>query len=62
MTRHEFPTFGLPYAPAGVDEHGRATATCPVCGYVGVGRDHKAAARKYAAHFERAAKQEEESQ
>lgn len=63
---HILPAFGLPYAPADIDDHGRATATCPVCGFVAVaegsmGYDNhednatKGAGMVYALHFEREA-------
>jgi hypothetical protein len=39
-----------PYARAGV-ENGLATSTCPECGQVLTGHDHKASARAYTEHF-----------
>ena len=52
---HVIPEFGLPYAEAGA-AGGKATATCPVCGHVAVGGSPKQAARRYAEHFEAAAR------
>jgi len=56
VPKHVMPAggIGVPYAEAGV-EKGKATATCPVCGLVFHGRDHKAAGRAYGIHFAAAA-------
>jgi len=50
-TTHVLPEgFGLPYAQAGVHD-GMANVTCPVCGEVFVGHDHKEAGAAYGEHF-----------
>lgn len=52
---HVLPSFGLPYAEAGVTPDGKATATCPVCDQVFTGSNGKDATRAYGEHFTTAA-------
>lgn len=58
MARHEPRDLGIPYGSVGVDDLGRATCTCPICGEVFTGRTHKDATRAYAVHYARATETE----